>query len=138
MDSVGPLTDDGPDLGKDTSETDESRWSVIGVSKVEHKFVIILYCFPLCSLLIRLYDRSSVSRVEWNITGYVTRILTTHFLFNNRSYYYSTILSSAGNDGRIRLWKAGPEGQWKSAGTIGVEQVEESEADSQRDVDMER
>ncbi|KAF7761378.1 hypothetical protein Agabi119p4_9370 [Agaricus bisporus var. burnettii] len=98
LDSVGPLTDDGPDLGKDTSETDESRWSVIGVSKVEHK--------------------SSVSRVEWNITG--------------------TILSSAGNDGRIRLWKAGPEGQWKSAGTIGVEQVEESEADSQRDVDMER
>jgi nucleoporin SEH1 len=51
-----------------------------------------------------------------------------------------TILSSAGNDGRVRLWKAGTDGEWKSAGSIGVEQAEESEQGShvdQRDVEME-
>jgi hypothetical protein len=41
LDSVGPLTDDGPDLGRDASENDENRWSVISVSKVEHKFVFL-------------------------------------------------------------------------------------------------
>jgi nucleoporin SEH1 len=45
LDSVGPLADDGPDPGKDALENDESRWSVISVSKVEHKFVPISRCF---------------------------------------------------------------------------------------------
>ncbi|KXN84492.1 Nucleoporin SEH1 [Leucoagaricus sp. SymC.cos] len=70
--------------------------------------------------VVKVEHKSAVSRVEWNVTG--------------------TILSSAGNDGRVRLWKAGPDGEWKSAGSIGVEQAEESERGSQvdqRDVDME-
>ncbi|KAI6115132.1 WD40-repeat-containing domain protein [Pisolithus croceorrhizus] len=52
--------------------------------------------------------RSAVGRVEWNITG--------------------TVLSSAGNDGRVRLWKATVGGVWRSAGSIGVEQTEEEDA----------
>ena len=55
--------------------------------------------------------RSAVSRVEWNITG--------------------TILSSAGNDGRVRLWKATAGNVWRPAGHISVEQAED-----QQDVDM--
>ncbi|KAF9446449.1 nuclear pore protein seh1, partial [Macrolepiota fuliginosa MF-IS2] len=86
------------DDGKDASESEEMRWTILSVGKVEHK--------------------SAVSKVDWNVTG--------------------TILSSAGNDGRVRLWKAGLDGEWRSAGSIGVEQAEESEADSgtdQRDID---
>ncbi|EEB89960.1 hypothetical protein MPER_11893 [Moniliophthora perniciosa FA553] len=50
-------------------------------------------------------QESSVGRVDWNITG--------------------TVLSSARNDGRIRLWKASVGGSiWRPAGTIGVEQGE--------------
>ncbi|KAI6021835.1 WD40-repeat-containing domain protein [Pisolithus microcarpus] len=52
--------------------------------------------------------RSAVGRVEWNITG--------------------TVLSSAGNDGRVRLWKATIGGVWRSAGSIGVEQTEDEDA----------
>jgi len=48
-----------------------------------------------------------VGRVEWNITG--------------------TVLSSAGNDGRIRLWKATSGNVWRPAGSIGVEQAEEQD-----------
>ena len=44
----------------------------------------------------------------------------------------STILSSAGNDGRVRLWKATAGSVWRSAGHISVEQAE----DHQPDVDM--
>ncbi|RXW16830.1 hypothetical protein EST38_g9014 [Candolleomyces aberdarensis] len=63
--------------------------------------------------------KSAVGRVEWNITG--------------------TVLSSAGNDGRIRLWKANAEGVWKPAGSIGVEQTAEEPASQpeSKDVDME-
>ncbi|KAJ7096039.1 WD40-repeat-containing domain protein [Mycena epipterygia] len=63
--------------------------------------------------------KSAVGRVEWNITG--------------------TVLSSAGNDGRIRLWKATSGNVWRPAGSIGVEQSEEHEDEHQadRDVDME-
>ncbi|KAG6329959.1 hypothetical protein ID866_9130 [Astraeus odoratus] len=50
--------------------------------------------------------KSAVGRVEWNITG--------------------TVLSSAGNDGRVRLWKATIGKVWRPAGSIGVEQAEES------------
>ncbi|KAJ6608218.1 WD40 repeat-like protein [Mycena sp. CBHHK59/15] len=61
--------------------------------------------------------KSAVGRVEWNITG--------------------TVLSSAGNDGRIRLWKA--KSGWRPAGSIGVEQSDEHENEhrADRDVDME-
>ncbi|KAJ3492262.1 hypothetical protein NLI96_g113 [Meripilus lineatus] len=57
--------------------------------------------------------KSPVGRVEWNITG--------------------TILSSAGSDGRVRLWKATAGSIWRSAGYISVEQAEEH----QPDVEME-
>ncbi|KAJ7650560.1 WD40-repeat-containing domain protein [Roridomyces roridus] len=62
--------------------------------------------------------KSAVGRVEWNITG--------------------TVLSSAGNDGRIRLWKATSGNVWRPAGSIGVEQSEEPDAEhpTNRDVDM--
>ncbi|EGO03447.1 hypothetical protein SERLA73DRAFT_174926 [Serpula lacrymans var. lacrymans S7.3] len=53
------------------------------------------------------HHRSAVGRVEWNITG--------------------TVLSSAGNDGRIRLWKATIGNVWRPAGSIGVEQTEEQQ-----------
>ncbi|TFK39244.1 WD40-repeat-containing domain protein [Crucibulum laeve] len=64
--------------------------------------------------------KSAVGRVEWNITG--------------------TVLSSAGNDGRIRLWKATSGNVWRPAGSIGVEQTEEqdqSQHAENKDVDME-
>ena len=37
-----------------------------------------------------------------------------------------TVLSSAGNDGRVRLWKATIGSVWRPAGSIGVEQSEDS------------
>ncbi|KAF9258176.1 WD40 repeat-like protein [Marasmius fiardii PR-910] len=62
--------------------------------------------------------KSCVGRVDWNVTG--------------------TILSSAGNDGRIRLWKATIGGNiWRPAGTIGVEQNPETDQNGRsEDVDM--
>ncbi|KAH9477447.1 Nucleoporin SEH1 [Psilocybe cubensis] len=60
--------------------------------------------------------KSAVGRVEWNITG--------------------TILSSAGNDGRIRLWKATSGNVWRPAGSVGVEQTEEPTQPNSKDVDM--
>lgn len=59
------------------------------------------------------HHKSAVGSVEWNITG--------------------TVLSSAGNDGRIRLWKATSGNVWRPAGSIGVEQNEEQH---DADVDM--
>jgi nucleoporin SEH1 len=50
------------------------------------------------------------------------------------------VLSSAGNDGRIRLWKATSGNVWRPAGSIGVEEQSESEdhrTDRDRDIDME-
>ncbi|TEB29919.1 WD40 repeat-like protein [Coprinellus micaceus] len=65
------------------------------------------------------HHKSAVGRVEWNITG--------------------TVLSSAGNDGRIRLWKATANNVWRLAGSIGVEQTAEEPAGQpeSKDVDME-
>lgn len=57
--------------------------------------------------------KAAVGRVEWNITG--------------------TILSSAGNDGRIRLWKMTAGNVWRPAGHISVEQAEEHHADVDMD-----
>jgi nucleoporin SEH1 len=61
------------------------------------------------------HHKSAVSRVEWNTTG--------------------TVLASAGNDGRIRLWKATTGCIWRPAGYITVEQAEEQQKEG--DVDME-
>ncbi|KAI0064825.1 WD40 repeat-like protein [Artomyces pyxidatus] len=60
------------------------------------------------------HHKSAVGRVEWNITG--------------------TVLSSAGNDGRVRLWKATSGNIWRPAGHISVEQAEEQQKEG--DVDM--
>jgi nucleoporin SEH1 len=38
-----------------------------------------------------------------------------------------TVLSSAGNDGRVRLWKATIGNVWRPAGSIGVEQSEDAQ-----------
>ncbi|KAI0776488.1 WD40 repeat-like protein [Irpex lacteus] len=57
--------------------------------------------------------KAAVGRVEWNITG--------------------TILSSAGNDGRVRLWKATAGNVWRPAGHISVEQAEEQRPDVDMD-----
>ncbi|KAF8231012.1 WD40 repeat-like protein [Tricholoma matsutake] len=63
------------------------------------------------------HHKSAVGRVEWNITG--------------------TVLSSAGNDGRIRLWKATSGSVWRPAGSIGIEQVGDNEQqDNNKDADM--
>nr|GAT50984.1 predicted protein [Mycena chlorophos] len=56
--------------------------------------------------------RFAIGRVEWNITG--------------------TVLSSAGNDGRIRLWKATSGNVWRPAGSVGVEAGEEGDADGKQ------
>ncbi|KAG6865548.1 hypothetical protein C0991_001552 [Blastosporella zonata] len=61
--------------------------------------------------------KSAIGRVEWNITG--------------------TVLSSTGNDGRVRLWKATSGSVWRPAGSIGVEQTEEVEQPDTKDADME-
>ncbi|KAH7921566.1 WD40 repeat-like protein [Leucogyrophana mollusca] len=53
------------------------------------------------------HHKSAVGRVEWNITG--------------------TVLSSAGNDGRVRLWKATVGNVWRPAGSVGVEQTEDQQ-----------
>jgi len=60
------------------------------------------------------HHRSTVGRVEWNITG--------------------TVLSSAGNDGRIRLWKATVGNVWRPFGSIGVEQDDERDVQKQADI----
>ncbi|KAL0951965.1 hypothetical protein HGRIS_008616 [Hohenbuehelia grisea] len=62
--------------------------------------------------------KSAVGRVEWNITG--------------------TVLSSAGNDGRIRLWKATSGSVWRTAGSIGIEQAQDDDRENKDsgDVDM--
>ncbi|KAH8116200.1 WD40 repeat-like protein [Phellopilus nigrolimitatus] len=61
--------------------------------------------------------KSSVGRVEWNVTG--------------------TVLSSSGNDGRVRLWKQTVGGVWRTAGHISVEQAAEQRPQPPaRDVEM--
>ncbi|KAJ8522101.1 hypothetical protein ONZ45_g1325 [Pleurotus djamor] len=79
------------DEDMDAEETEESRWSASIVADFNH-------------------HKSSVGRVEWNITG--------------------TILSSAGNDGRIRLWKATAGNVWRPAGSLGVEQAQDDDRDN--------
>ncbi|CAG7847877.1 Nucleoporin seh1-A AltName: Full=Nup107-160 subcomplex subunit seh1-A [Serendipita indica DSM 11827] len=51
--------------------------------------------------------QSAVTRVEWNVTG--------------------TILSSAGNDGNIRLWRSTYGGIWRTMGHIHTEHGDDEE-----------
>lgn len=79
--------------------------------------------------------RSAVGRVEWNVTGCVLSrwapgIADDDWLLT-RCVCYRTVLSSAGNDGRVRLWKMTAGNVWRPAGHISVEQAEEV-----ADVDM--
>ena len=60
-----------------------------------------------------------VRRERWRI-----RLALTNIMIN-----YRTILSSAGNDGRVRLWKMTAGNVWRPAGHISVEQAEEQQAD---------
>ncbi|TFK20373.1 nuclear pore protein seh1 [Coprinopsis marcescibilis] len=62
------------------------------------------------------HHKSAVGRVEWNVTG--------------------TVLSSAGNDGKVRLWKATVGNVWRTAGSIGVEQASEESKNDSKDVEM--
>ncbi|KIM24069.1 hypothetical protein M408DRAFT_331986 [Serendipita vermifera MAFF 305830] len=55
----------------------------------------------------------AVNRVEWNVTG--------------------TVLSSAGNDGNIRLWKATYAGAWRSMGYIHTDHGDEEGAEDMQD-----
>jgi nucleoporin SEH1 len=57
-------------------------------------------------------------------------VLTSCMLLNPA---FSTILSSAGNDGRVRLWKATVGNVWRPAGHISVEQAEEQRPDIDMD-----
>ncbi|KAI0747476.1 WD40 repeat-like protein [Fomes fomentarius] len=61
--------------------------------------------------------KSTIGRVEWNVTG--------------------TILSSAGNDGRVRLWKMTVGNVWRPAGHISVEQAEEQQGEIDTDMAVE-
>jgi nucleoporin SEH1 len=45
-----------------------------------------------------------------------------------------TVLSSAGNDGRVRLWKATTGNVWRAAGHVSVEQAEQGTKEG--DVEM--
>lgn len=57
--------------------------------------------------------------------------------FRLTDYRRRTVLSSAGNDGRIRLWKATSGSVWRPAGSIGIEQVGDNEQqDNNKDADM--
>ena len=85
--------------------------------------------------------KSAVGRVEWNITGYVALSkvceegegrggLTTRV-------ERRTILSSAGNDGRVRLWKMTAGNVWRPAGHISVEQAEEQQGEADAEMALE-
>ena len=48
-----------------------------------------------------------------------------------------TILSSAGNDGRVRLWKMTAGNVWRPAGHISVEQAEEQQGEADTEMALE-
>ncbi|KAH9926762.1 WD40 repeat-like protein [Fomitopsis serialis] len=87
-----PALEDGGDT--DGTEGSDARWSAAVVADFDD-------------------HKSSVGRVEWNVTG--------------------TVLSSSGNDGRVRLWKMTAGNVWRPAGHISVEQAEEQAADVDMD-----
>lgn len=61
-------------------------------------------------------------------SGSVVRPILSNFFLG------STVLSSAGNDGRICLWKATNGNVWRSYTSISVEDVEDGSND--RDTEM--
>ncbi|KAK2463820.1 hypothetical protein APHAL10511_004125 [Amanita phalloides] len=100
--TTGTTSGQGRGEGEAGENEDGNRWFATVVADFDH-------------------HRSTVGRVEWNITG--------------------TVLSSAGNDGRVRLWKATMGNVWRPAGSIGVEQdveqdVQKQQADVGKDVEM--
>ena len=73
----------------------DSRWKATNVGTFDDHQCVHCQKNRRCLLT---YSSSAVTRVEWNVTG--------------------TVLSSAGNDGNIRLWKATFGGTWRSMGHI--------------------
>ncbi len=55
----------------------------------------------------------------------------------DESFVYRTILSSAGNDGRVRLWKMTVGNVWRPAGHISVEQAEQQQGEIDTDMAVE-
>jgi hypothetical protein len=86
----------------------------------------------LTPLFLYFWLRSAIGRVEWNVTGYFPSSPCSSLA----NPIPSTILSSAGNDGRIRLWKATSGSVWRSAGSIGIEDAEQEPESAYTDVDM--
>ncbi len=81
--------------------------------------------------------------MEWNITGCV-RVRDTGYGMVSLTYASGTwvclcrtILSSAGNDGRVRLWKMTAGNVWRPAGHISVEQAEEQQGEVDADMAVE-
>lgn len=114
-----------PASNDERAEADETRWTCSIVADFDHhKYVFFPYAGCLTEP-VATACRSTVGRVEWNITGYIcsTDVITS--IFAESSFTTRTILSSAGNDGRIRLWKATTGNVWRPAGNITVEQAEE-------------
>lgn len=69
------------------------------------------------------------NRVRWHVFLNGTASADVVFI-----RIFSTVLSSAGNDGRIRLWKATVGNVWRAAGNISVEEAEkQEEADAEMD-----
>lgn len=83
----------------------------VQVSLLNSIITSLSFSYSYCQLTNTHTYRSCVGRVEWNITG--------------------TVLSSSGNDAKIRLWKASEGGSiWKFAGSVGVEQKEDEDENS--------
>ena len=76
----------------------DSRWKATNVGTFDDHRSVSFERKKKASRLLTDSSSSAVTRVEWNVTG--------------------TVLSSAGNDGNIRLWKATFGGTWRSMGHI--------------------
>ena len=77
---------------------------------------------------------NSVPQVEHHWVSFRVEMMFRESLFIDfLRYTLRTVLSSAGNDGRVRLWKASAGSVWRAAGHISVEQAEEQQKD---DVEM--
>ncbi len=61
---------------------------------------------------------AEVWRVEWNITG----ILSILFRSFTDIVVTGSILASSGDDGNVRLWKAGLTGEWRAFSVIHGEE----------------
>jgi len=63
--------------------------------------------------------RQRVSKVDWNITGYVFLSVVERNITKQPG---RTILTSSGADGTVRLWKASMGGIWRPMGSISAKQ----------------